>query len=561
MKSFNKKISVASFIVKKIEKWNVKDAFIFQGGAISQVLSEIGNSKILKFHCPYHEQALAMAVDGYARINGFGVGFVTSGPGATNLLTGVASSYYDSIPCMFFTGQVGQFHLKGNRKVRQRGYQETDVVSIFKTVTKFAYQLKNASEIDYILEKAYFIATSGRPGPVLIDIPFNLQKKLIQTKKLKKYKKKQIIFKFQNNLNKLISLLNKSKKPLLIAGGGVRISGQEKKFINFSLKKKIPFVTTWPAQDIGSFDNPLFFGSLGRHSHLSANNLCKESDLIITFGVRFSPKIITSFFAKNANVVSLDIDKFELTQGLFNSNLKIQCDIKDFFKLDNTLKKIKIFNNIEWLQYCKLQKSSNFKNFLDFKNNKIKSRFVNPYNFVLELSNLTKNEDIFVTDTGCNLTYFMQAFKSKPNQRIISAWGNSPMGHSIAAGIGAKIANKKNSVYSLIGDGAFLLNIQELQFIQFNKILLKIIVFDNKIYGNTKIGCEQWRLNNVGNDLSSGYLSPDIKKLTKAFNINYIYLKSNKSQKHVIKKFIKSKKSSVIHLNIHPEYPLIEHKS
>lgn len=561
MSLLKKNISVASFIIKKLEKWKVKDVFIFQGGAISQVLSEISNSNKIKFYCPYHEQTLAMAVDGYARINGLGVGFVTSGPGATNLLTGVASSYYDSIPCIFFTGQVGQFHLKGNRKVRQRGYQETDVVSIFKSVTKFVYQLKSPNEIDYILEKALFIATTGRPGPVVIDIPFNIQNAKVQINQLKIYQAKKNIFNSKNLVDKLIKLLNNSKRPLLVAGGGVRISKQEKKFIKFSTQKKIPFVTTWPAQDLGMFENPLFFGSLGRHSHLSANILSKEADLIITFGVRFSPKILTNFFARKAKVISLDIDKYELTQGLFKPNLNVCCDIKDFFKLKNSIKKIKNFNNQSWIKYCELQKTNYFKNFIECKKNKIKqNKFVNPYQFILEFSNYVKNKDIFVTDTGCNLTYFMQTFKLKIDQRIISAWGNSPMGYSIAAGLGAKIANKKNSVYSLIGDGAFLLNIQELQFIKCNNILLKVIVFDNKIYGNTKIGCKQWKLNNIGNDLLGGYFPPNVEKLTKAFDINYIYLESNKFQKNIIKKFIEYKKSCVLHLNINPEHPLIEHK-
>tara|TARA_B100000989_G_C19529506_1_gene468835 strand:- start:749 stop:1336 length:588 start_codon:yes stop_codon:yes gene_type:complete len=182
------KISVARFIVKKLESWKIKDVPIFQGGAIMNVLSEIGKSKKIKYYCPYHEQALAMAVDAYSRLNGLGVGFVTSGPGATNLLTGVACSYYDSVPAIFFSGQVGQFHITGDRKVRQRGFQESDIVSIFRPVTKFSYQVKNAEEIEFILEKAKHIATSGRPGPVLIDLPFNIQKRLINPKYLRKFK-------------------------------------------------------------------------------------------------------------------------------------------------------------------------------------------------------------------------------------------------------------------------------------------------------------------------------------------------------------------------------------
>ncbi len=179
-----KNISGAKFIANKIQSWGVKDVFIFQGGAITHILSEIGKNKKINYLCPHHEQTVAMAADAYSRIKGLGIGLVTSGPGATNLITGVASAYYDSIPCIFFTGQVGQFHITGKRSVRQRGYQETDVVSIFKPITNFAYQLKNVEEIDYILEKAYYLATSNRPGPVVLDIPFNLQKAQIIKKKI-----------------------------------------------------------------------------------------------------------------------------------------------------------------------------------------------------------------------------------------------------------------------------------------------------------------------------------------------------------------------------------------
>ena len=166
-----------------------------------------------------------------------------------------------------------------------------------------------------------------------------------------------------------------------------------------------------------------------------------------------------------------------------------------------------------------------------------------------------------LTDAGCNLTYFMQSFLSKKNQRIISAWGNSPMGYSVAAGIGAQIASKKNNVISLIGDGSFLINVQELNFIKFYKIPLKIVVIDNKIYGNTKIGCEAYKIKSVGNDKATGYYPPEISKIAKSFDIKYLYLKNESLQNSLIKKFIKYKKACILHVNIHPDHPLIEHSN
>lgn len=553
------KISVAQFIVKKLESWKIKDVPIFQGGAIMNVLSEIGKSKKIKYYCPYHEQALAMAVDAYSRLNGLGVGFVTSGPGATNLLTGVACSYYDSVPAIFFSGQVGQFHITGDRKVRQRGFQESDIVSIFRPVTKFSYQVKNAEEIEFILEKAKHIATSGRPGPVLIDLPFNIQKTFINPKYLRKFKAEIKKKKEDKKIRSIEKLINKAKKPLLIAGGGIRIADQIKKFKNLIDKKNLPFITTWPAQDITSSNNRLYFGSVGRHANLSASNLAKKSDLIITFGVRFSPKIATKYFGQNAKIISIDIDRNELNQGLVNPNLKLNLDLKEFFKKFK-LNKVNKFNNENWINECVYQKKKYFKNFDEMKNSN-KNKFVNPYLFVDALSERSPDNAILLTDAGCNLTYFMQAFKSKNKQRIISAWGNSPMGYSVAAGIGAKIAQKNKLVISCIGDGSFLMNLQELQFLKENNTKLKIIVFDNKIYGNTKIGCEVYKIKNVGNDASSGYFPPDVKKISKSFNIKYFYLKSNKSQNEILKKFLKINGNGILHINIHPDHPLIEHQN
>ena len=379
MKIPKNKLSVAEFIVKKIESWKIRDVPVFQGGAIMNVLSEIGKSKKINFYCPYHEQALAMAVDAYSRLKGMGVGFVTSGPGATNLITGVACSYYDSIPVIFFSGQVGQFHITGKRNVRQRGFQESDVVSLFKPITKFSYQIKDANEIDYILDKAYFEATNGRPGPVLIDLPFNIQKTIIQVNKLKKFKPPREKNKDIKKINGLIKLLNSSMRPLFIAGGGLRVSYQTKKFLGLVNKKNIPFITTWAAQDIVNTDHKLYSGSLGRHAHLSASNLAKNADLIITFGVRFSPKIVTKYFAENSKVISIDIDYGELSEGLFNPNIKINLDLKKFFlKLDTN--KIKKFNQKKWLSSIIYEKKNNFRNFLELSS-KESNKFVNPNPF------------------------------------------------------------------------------------------------------------------------------------------------------------------------------------
>lgn len=549
------KIAVANLIARKIQIWGIKNVFLFQGGAIMNVLSEVGKSKHIRYYCPYHEQSLAMAVDASSRVGKMSAGFVTSGPGATNLITGVACSYYDSVPAIFFSGQVGRFHVTGKRKVRQRGFQESDIVSLFKPITKLSCQITNADEAEEILDKAYDTAISGRPGPVLIDVPFDIQKSLVSIKNNKIRKKNSLKKIDRNKLSKIINSLKLSKKPLIICGGGVRISNSIKNFLQLIEKNKIPFVTTWPAQDVVPYNHPYNFGSIGRHAHNSANIIAAEADLILTLGVRFSPKILGKSFAKNASkVLSVDIDEYELNQGLFKPNLKLNSDLKLFFNSLN--KKIIVNSNPEWLNHCKNIKKANYKN---FSQNKFSKKLVNPYSFIDKLSNFVKKKTILITDAGCNLTYFMQAFKNKKDQRLISAWGNSPMGYSIAAGIGAKIAIPKQEVISLIGDGSFLINLQDLQFIKHNKIKLKIIVIDNQCFGNTKVGCEAYKIKNVGNDNKTGYYPPDVQKISKTFDLDYYKIENDTSIEKKLSNFFKKKKASVLHVKIHKNSPLIEH--
>jgi acetolactate synthase I/II/III large subunit len=554
--------TVAQYISKYLEKKKLKNIPIFQGGAIMNTINEIGKNKKFKYFCPYHEQALSMEVDAMSRLNGrANVGLVTSGPGATNLITGVCCSYYDSIPSVYFTGQVGQIHIKKKETVRQRGFQETDVISIFKPITKYCVQIKEPHDIKYELDKAFYLAENGRPGPCLIDLPYNIQRSKIHIKKLKKFSNNKIKIKKKSSLgtNKILNLLKSKKKILVIAGGGVRLSNQINNFQRFIKKFNLPFVTTWAAQDICSHDDKNFYGSIGRHAYKSANELAKEADLILTFGVRFSPKIISKEFGQNAKIVSVDIDKKELDHCLIKIDEKINIDLKDFFPL---IMKKKIKNNNEnWLKDCKkIKKNFFYQNYVDFKFNR--KSYVDPYRFINDFSKLLSSNSVVYTDAGCNLCWCMQGFKIKYGQRLISAWGNSPMGYSVAAGIGGKIFNPKKPVYSLIGDGAFMINLQELQFIMKNKTNLKIVILDNRIYGNTLIGSKELFNNpSYGNDEKNGYYPPDIKEISKCFKINYFKLNNDLYNKNVIKKFIKSKSNSILHVKISPDQNLIDYSN
>lgn len=300
-----KLIKVSDFIANKIAKLKIKNIPIFQGGAIFHVIDSIGRHKKLKYYCPYHEQSLAMSTDAYARLNGFGIGCVTSGPGATNLITGICCSYYDSIPGLYFTGQVGQFHIKKHSQHRQKGFQETDVAELFSSITKFSYQIKNPNEIDYAIDKAVYISKSGRPGPVVLDVPYNIQIAKINPSKLKRFtlpserKTPQ-----KKNIIKLINSITKTKKKVIvIAGGGIRVSNNVENFLNFTKKTNIPFVTSWSSQDITKFDHKLYFGSIGRHGNQCANEIINSADIVLTLGFRFAPKAINENFGTKSKKI------------------------------------------------------------------------------------------------------------------------------------------------------------------------------------------------------------------------------------------------------------------
>lgn len=552
----------SDLIALKIKKLGIKDIPVFQGGAIMNIIDSIGNMNGLNYYCPYHEQSLAMNIDGYSRIKGFGIGCVTSGPGATNLITGVCCAFYDSIPCLFFTGQVGQFHIKKNKFHRQRGFQETDVKELFSSITKFSYQIKSADEIEYIIDKAVFIAKDGRPGPVVIDVPFNIQVANIDLKKQKKFisPKKKVN---KSNLIKktkfIIEQIKKSKRPVIIAGGGIPLSKSNKEFINLVKKINVPFVTSWSAQDITKYDNKLYFGSIGRHGNQSANEVINNSDLVISLGYRYTPKSIHENFGieSKIKIISVDIDQTELNQTIVKVTKKIQIDLRIFFK---ALRKINLskIDCKNWIKYCekiKLKKFTN--NMLDPANKKL----VNPYLFFHNFSNYTKKDSILITDAGANLCWCMLSYRIKSEQKLISAWGNSPMGYSIAAGIGACFANPKKQIISSIGDGSLMINLQDLQFLKHhNEINLKIIIFDNETLGNTKLGTQDLFNGRVyANDKKNGYFPPDVKKIIKAFDIKYYYLKNDSEIKSKIKDFLSSKKTSVLHVKVSSDHNVIDH--
>ena len=554
-------MDLSDYVLDFLTNKKVKKVFLITGGAISFLVDAFSRTKKINYISVGHEQAAAMMADAYSRLGpNFSCTMVTSGPGATNLLTGIACSYFDSVPSLHICGQVNTYEQqsanKSTHKVRQVGFQETDIVSIAKPITKFAYKLKHESEIKYILEKSYHLATTGRPGPVLIDIPMDLQRKKIIKNKLKSFNQNvKSNYKINIDSKKIIKEFIKSKKPVIILGGGIKYSKTEKK-LNYFLKNfNIPITTTWSGVDLIDHNNKNYIGNIGVYGSRSANFTVQNSDLILALGTRLDTRITggaPKTFAREAKKIVVDIDKYEINKkrGL-NIDFKINTDLNYFFQKFKSQKNMKIERK-DWLKRC-LQWKNKYPIVLNsFREEK---KFVNPYIFIEFLSNLLTKKDIIIADDGGHLTWTLQAFKVKYGQKLFSAFGNSPMGYALPASIGASIAKSNSRIICIDGDGSLQINLQELHTIDKLKLPIKIIVLNNDGYGIIKQFQELY-LGKRFEASGKGVSNPNFYKLAKAFNINYTKI-NNHHEFQKLKPIIFSKKAELIEVKLNKNQKII----
>ncbi|MDB9815106.1 thiamine pyrophosphate-binding protein [Candidatus Pelagibacter sp.] len=560
-------MNLSDYVLKFFEKKNVKNVFTITGGAICFLMDAFSRNKNITYTSVAHEQAAAMMADSYSRLGpNFSATMVTSGPGATNLLTGIACSWFDSIPSMHICGQVNRHELtsfnKSTKKVRQVGFQETDIISMAKPITKFAYQLKNENEIKYILEKAFHISQTGRPGPVLIDIPMDLQRKKIIPDKLKSFYLKKKPIKKQKlikQIKDIIENFKKAKRPVILIGGGIRISKTNKKLLTFLKKFNIPLVTTWSGIDSITHDAKNYIGSIGVYGSRSANFVIQNSDFVLSLGSRLDTRVtggVPKNFAREAIIASVDIDKNELNKNRgLKINIKINQSLIVFFsnfeKLSNNL----IINKPDWLKKSIFWKK---KYPIVLENYRNQKKYVNPYFFMEKLSNFLNKDEVVITDDGAHLTWTIQALKVLKKQRLFSAFGNSPMGYAFPASIGASIASNKKRIICIDGDGSIQINIQELQTMVSNQLPIKIIIINNNGYGIIKQFQELYlnkRYEAV--DSQKGVTNPNFLKIAKAYGIKYSEIKNNSNIDKVLSKAIKSKNAEFINVFVNPNQKII----
>lgn len=545
---------LADYVINFLEKKKIDIVFTVSGGGSIFLCDALHKSKKLKYIACHHEQAVSFAAESYSRLkNKPGAAIVTTGPGGTNCTTGVACCWIDSVPMIYISGQVYLDQTIGKSGMRQVGVQEFDIVNMVKFSTKYSVTVKKPNEIKYHLEKAYYIATSGRPGPVWIDIPADIQNADIELDKLISFKSK--IRKKKNNkidskIKKIAQLFLKSKRPLLHIGHGVRISKGQKYLRRIVDNYKIPFALTWNASDLIETDHPSYIGRPGAFAERGSNFIVQNCDLYISVGTRL-PFMVTGYntkdFARNAKKIMVDIDQKELAYSRIPLFKKINCDASYFLKTLIKFLPKKNFISKEWLKYCFNVRK---KYPIVLKKFKLQKKYLNSYYFVDTLSDILSKKDTIVTDMGLSFVGTHQTFKTKKAQRLYTNSGHAPMGWGLPAAIGAYYALKiKKRIICLTGEGGLQMNIQELATVMHHKLPIKIFIYNNGGYLTIK-QTQQLGFNSriMGSNPESGLSFPNYKKIAEAHNINYKKISNNKNLKSNLKKMLLGNKPMICEL-------------
>ena len=544
-------MNVSDYITKFFIEKKIKHIFGFQGGAILKIVDTMVSSREIEYVQNYHEQASSFCADSYSRVTGeIGVAIATSGPGATNLVSGIANAHLDSIPCLFITGQFYSNKISANKDIRSNGFQDLDIVSIVKPITKYATTLFDPNKIRYELEKCYLIAKSDRPGSVLIDIPIDIQFAEIDENNLDSFLPETINkynFK-EDKIDDFISLLKSSKRPLILSGGGIRTANAQKELEDFANLTKIPVVCT--LNGIDTYKES--FGFVGIYGNTDSNLAVYNSDLLIVLGSRLGQHQVgkTKESYTKAKVIHVDIDINELNRAI-KEELSIQYEIKSFLKdLIPRLKDVKLNDYSGWLEKLKEWK-------LKYLNNsQLENEFLDPVKLVRDVSKILADDAIITCDVGQNQMWCAQGITIKRDQRFLNSSGLGSMGYSLPAAIGAKIAKPNTQVICFCGDGGFQMNIQELMLISKKKLAIKCFIFNNNNLGMTKdIQKTHYKQNYYGST-PEYYNCVDLKLISRAYEFEYLEIFNN-NQINEIQKILTNEKPYIVELKLNPDSKLL----
>lgn len=471
-------IKGTELFVKALKEEGVETLFGYPGGQAIDLFDALYDEEDIDVVLPRHEQALIHAADGYARSTGkVGVCLVTSGPGATNLVTGIATANYDSVPLVCFTGQV-PLSLIGND-----AFQEVDIVGITRSICKYAVTVRNREELGRIIKEAFYIARTGRPGPVVVDLPKDIQQAMGSEDypsevNIRSYKPNESVHIGQ--IKKAVSILNKAKKPLFLIGGGVNISGANEEMTKLVEQTGVPVITTIMGKGSVPTKHPLYMGNIGIHGSYAANHAVSECDVLFSIGTRFNDRITgkISEFAPSAKIIHIDIDSASISKNIV-VDIPIVADAK--LAIDALLEHTKKLDIRPWVDKLTEWKRT-------YKINMDRYEELTPQK-VIRYINENFDRPIVTTDVGQNQLWTTQYFDIETNRQFLTSGGLGTMGYGFPAAIGAQIGNPDREVISISGDGGIQMNIQEMATAVALELPITIIVFNNGYLGNVR----QWQ--------------------------------------------------------------------
>ena len=541
-------IRVADYIAKRTHEAGAKHVFLVTGGGAMHLNDAFGRHKGLTPVCFHHEQGASIAAESYFRVsNRVAILNVTTGPGGINALNGVYGAYVDSLAMIVISGQVKKETYLRNYSIplRQLGDQEVDITSMVRPIVKYATVLQDPKKIRVVMDKAIFLATYGRPGPVWIDIPIDIQSTLIEYTSLESYQggieglikdpdvtentkfelTKLKLFddpKFKLDIDQIVEKLINSKRPVVFAGMGVRLSGMHSQFLDLIEKLKVPVVTGWNAHDVLTNDSPFYVGRPGTVGDRAGNFAVQNADFLLVLGSRLNIRQVSynwKSFAANAWIAMIDVDGAELEKPTLNIDLKIHARLQDFIPYFNKLLDgyLTPDNHYSYLSWCR-QRISQYPVVLsEYKT----SSKLNPYVFLDYLIKQLKNDDVIVTGNGSAAVVSFQVAELKLGQRMYSNSGNASMGYDLPAAIGACIALGGKRVICIAGDGSLMMNLQELQTLVGYNLPVKVIVINNNGYHSIRQTQQAYFSDNmIGVGPEDGVTLPDFVALAEAFKIS-----------------------------------------
>lgn len=557
-------IKVSDYVVKRLVEYGVKHVFMITGGGAMHLNDSVGACSELTYICNHHEQASAIGAEGYSRVSGkIGVTVVTSGPGGTNTMTGVIGQWLDSVPALYISGQVKrETTIESCREIglRQLGDQEINIVDIVKPVTKFAAIISRPEDTRYLLEKAFHLATNGRPGPVWLDVPLDIQGASVDEEAMTGYDpttdERSCTESPSLWIDSLRDLLTTAARPVIIAGQGIRIAGACDTFFKVIGRLGIPVVTTFSGVDLLPSDHPLFMGRIGTIGNRSGNFTLQNADLVISIGSRNNIRQASygwGTFARGATKVIVDIDRAELEKPTVRPDLAICSDAAVFLnELDKLGSSAQFPDWSEWCTWCHVRK---VRYPAVLPEQRTAKGLVNPYHFVDQLTGQLGNDAIVVAGNGTACVVLFQAGRVKAGQRFFWNSGCASMGYDLPAAIGACFAATDRDVVCLAGDGSLQMNIQELQTVAHHQLPIKLFVLSNNGYISIRQTQDSFfNGRHAGCDAKSGVSFPDVTKLAFAYGIQSAVIDNNSNVETAITAVLTMPGPVVCDVRLSPDY-------